>query len=153
MIKNKDGSLRLRTALIVWALASVIAWLLFNCLAAASQTAITAIKQGIQSEEIYTPLEALMYRVIRILFFDTKFILATVFLWGLLFCFAKSINATWRNMTISIALIFTLVAFGFVFISKTKMEMAILMDSGAYIYLALLAPRLVFGKLRPGNII
>ena len=152
-MKDDEGGLRLRTALILWALASVVAWLLFNCLAAASQMATTAIKQGMQSEEIYTPVEALMYRAIRILFFDTKLIITTVVLWGLLFYFAKFINATWRNMTISIGLVFILVGVAFVFLSNTKIEMAILIDSGAYMYLALLAPRLLFGKLRPGKTI
>jgi hypothetical protein len=152
MTKDQDG-LRLRTVIILWSLGAVACLFLFNALIAALQAVIITFKEGIHSEEITTPLEALMYRLIRILFFDVKLILSTVLPWGILCYFAKSINATWKNMIISITTIYFVVVVTFYYTSTTKLGKAIISDGGAMIYLGLLVPRLIFNKLKPGKII
>jgi membrane protein YdbS with pleckstrin-like domain len=111
-----------------------------------------AFKEGIHSEEMTTPLEAMMYRLIRILFIDIKLILSTVIAWGILCYFVKSINITWKNMIISITTIYIVVAVIFIYISATKFGRAIISDEGAIIYFGLLVPRLIFKRLKPGEI-
>ena len=150
---EKTTGIRLRTALFRWTLASIIIWLAFNGLSVAFQTAVVGFRHGFGSEEIGTPFEALLFRVVGIIVFDVKYIIFTVLLWGLLYHFVKSINKTWRNMTLSIALIFFIVATLFLFISKNMIEKAVIINNGVFIYLSLLVPRIIFSKLKPGNIL
>lgn len=134
---EKTTGIRLRTALFRWALVSIGIWLAFNGLIAAFE--------GV--------FEAFLFRLAGIVIFDIKYILLTVLLWGLLFYFLKSINDTWKNMTLSIAMIFFVVVTSFLFISQGDIEKSIILDRGVFIYLSLLLPRLLFSKLKPGNIL
>jgi hypothetical protein len=152
MTITKDNGIRLHSTLILWVLASLAGWILFNCLIATIQTASYAFRFGLGSEEIYTPLEALMYRVVGILFYDSKLIILTVLLWGLLFKITRKFNNTWKHMVLSISATYIIVIFAFILLSRTKLSMAIFTSVGTSIYIALLAPRLLFKKLRPGNI-
>ena len=127
--------------------------MVFYVLITAFQTVITAIRHGFESEEIGTPFEALLYRLVRIVVFDLKYILLTVILWGGAFRLSSAINTSWLTLTSSIAVIFSLVAAGFIFISGTIVEKSIIFDTGIFIYAALLTPRLLFKNLRPGNIL
>lgn len=151
---SKDqGGLRLRTVIILWLLAAVACLLLFNALVVTFQTAMIALKEGIHSEEMTTPLEAMMYRLIRILFFDIKIILSTVLAWGILCYFIKSVNTTWNNVVMSITAIYIAVAVMFFYFSTTKLGKAIIADEGVMTYFGLLVPRLIFNKLKPREII
>src|SRR3990172_3795903 len=80
MTITKDNGIRLHATLILWVLASLVGWVLFNCIIATIQTAIYTFRFGLGAEEIYTPLEALMYRVVGILFYDSKL---TISKWGI----------------------------------------------------------------------
>ncbi|HEY4759398.1 MAG TPA: hypothetical protein VIH42_02340 [Thermoguttaceae bacterium] len=152
MTITKDNGIRLHATLILWVLASLVGWVLFNCIIATIQTAIYTFRFGLGAEEIYTPLEALMYRVVGILFYDSKLIISTVLLWGLLFKITRKINDTWKHMVLSISATYIIVIFAFILLSKTKLSIAIFTSVGTSTYIVLLAPRLLFKKLRPGNI-
>ena len=142
----------LRSALFRWVISSILILIMFNVLIAVFQTVITGIRLGFRSEEMSTPFIALMFRLVGIIIIVTKYILATVLLWGILYHFMKSINKSWRNMALSITIINLLVVIIFISISGNPIDKALVFDTGVFIYLSLLLPRLVLTKLKPGNI-
>src|SRR3972149_9733813 len=151
MTITKDNGIRLHTTLILWVLASLVGWILFNCIIATIQTAIYTFRFGLGAEEIYTPLVLLIYRVVRILYYDSKLIISTVLLWGLLFKITRNINDTWKHMVLSISATYIIAIIAFILLSITKLSIAIITYVWIIIYIVLLAPRLLFKKLRPGN--
>lgn len=151
-MSEKTPKIRLRTTLILWIVASLITLILFNGIVAALQTAFTAIRQGMGSEEITTPFEAFLFRAVRIVIFDFKYILITILLWGILFYFVKAVNRTRTNMILSTTITFIVSVAILLLISRNIIDKAVILDTGIYIYLSLLVPRFIFSKLRPWNV-
>lgn len=147
IITADTPGIRLRSALVLWTIASILTWIVFHGLIWVFQILLMKFK----SEEIYTPLEALLFRMFMFIIYDAKIILVTVLSWGLLYHFMKSINSTWKTVLFSTSLVY----FGvttYEYITNNTIEKAMISDTAAYLYLSLLVPRLICSNLKPGKI-
>ena len=151
MIEKKAG-IRVRTTLFLWIMASILAWLTFHSLIWAIQIAIMKLKHD---PEMYTEIEGILFNLLMFVILDVKIILATILSWGLLYYFMNTINDTVRNMILSLSAVFILTAGFFLYegVTSKMIEKDVVFQVAVVIYLTLLAPRLVFSKLKPGNIL
>lgn len=147
ILTEDTPGVRLRSALFLWTIASLLTWITFHGLIWVFQILLMRFN----SEEIYTPLEALLFGLFMFIIYDAKIILFTVLSWGLIYHFMKSINATWKMVLVSTSIVFCSVTF-YEYITNNAIEKSMIIETAGYIYLSLLAPRLIFSNLRPGNI-